>query len=92
MVWAPDSTDLWAPDSGHPDLWESDSKGRLILGRAVQLFLAAKAAQGVSPRTIEWYRMITTRLVRALGADRAVDGLSREEQPGVVVATYRRSA
>ena len=43
MVWAPDSTDLWAPDSGRPDLWAPDSKGRLSLGRAVELFLAAKA-------------------------------------------------
>lgn len=79
MVWAPDSTDLWAPDSGHPDLWAPDSRGRLTLGRAVELFLAAKAAEGASPRTIEWYRMILTRLVRALGAERAVDGLDPAE-------------
>jgi len=79
MVWAPDSTDLWAPDSGHPDLWASDSKGRLILGRAVELFLAAKAAEGASPRTIEWYRMILVRLVRAIGSERAVDGLDPAE-------------
>ncbi len=79
MVWAPDSTDLWASDSGHPDLWASDSKGRLILGRAVELFLAAKAAEGASPRTIEWYRMILVRLVRAIGSGRAVDGLDPAE-------------
>jgi integrase/recombinase XerC len=79
MVWAPDSTDLWAPDSGRPDLWASDSKGRLILGRAVELFLAAKAAEGASPRTIEWYRMILVRLVRAIGSERAVDGLDPAE-------------
>jgi hypothetical protein len=79
MVWAPDSTDLWAPDSGHPDLWASDSRGQLTLGRAVELFLAAKAAEGASPRTIEWYRMITVRLVRALGPDRSVDGLDPAE-------------
>ncbi len=69
MVWAPDSPDLWAPDS----------KERLALGRAVELFLAAKAAEGASPRTIEWYRMITARLVRALGPERAVDGLDPAE-------------
>jgi len=80
MVWAPDSTDLWAPDSERPDLWASDSMGRLILGRAVELFLAAKAAEGASPRTIEWYRMILVRLVRALGVDRAVDGLDPAER------------
>jgi hypothetical protein len=51
MVWAPDSTDLWAPDSWHPDLWAPDSHGQLTLGRAVDLFLAAKAAEGASPRT-----------------------------------------
>ncbi len=79
MVWAPDSPDLWAPDSGHPDLWAPDSKERLALGRAVELFLAAKAAEGASPRTIEWYRMITARLVRALGPERAVDGLDPAE-------------
>lgn len=79
MVWAPDSTDLWAPDSGRPDRWASDSKGRLILGRAVELFLGAKAAEGASPRTIEWYRMILVRLVRSIGQDRAVDGLDPAE-------------
>ncbi len=79
MVWAPDSTDLWAPDSRHPDLWAPDSRGHLTLGRAVELFLAAKAAEGASPRTIEWYRMITVRLVRALGPDRWVDGLDPAE-------------
>jgi len=79
MVWAPDSTDLWAPDSGHPDLWAPDSRRRLSLGRATNLFLAAKAAEGCSPRTIEWYRMITVRLVRELGPDRSVDGLDPAE-------------
>lgn len=79
MVWAPDTTDLWASDSPHPDLWASDSRGHLILGRVVELFLAAKSAEGASSRTIEWYRMITVRLVRALGPDRSVDGLDPAE-------------
>jgi len=79
MVWAPDSTDLWAPDSAHPDLWAPDSRGQLTLGRAVELFLAAKAAEGASPRTTEWYRMILVRLVRALGPGRSVDGLDPAE-------------
>jgi hypothetical protein len=30
----------------------------LTLGRALELFLAAKAAEGASPWTVEWYRMI----------------------------------
>ena len=74
MQWAPDTTDLWAPDSRHPDRWAPDSQGHLTLGRAVELFLAAKAAEGVSPRTTEWYRMILVRLVRSTGHDRMVDG------------------
>lgn len=79
MVWAPDTTHLWAPDSGRPDLWAPDSRGKLTLGRAVELFLAAKAAEGVSPRTIEWYRMILVRLARSAGHERAVDGLDPAE-------------
>jgi hypothetical protein len=62
MVWAPDTTDLWAPDSGHPDLWAPDSRGQLTLGRAVELFLAAKAAEGVSPRTTECPWLVRPRL------------------------------
>ncbi len=65
MVGAPDSARLWAPDSGCPDLRASDSRGRLTLGRAVELLLSAKANEGASSRTIECYRMVTVRLVRA---------------------------
>ncbi len=79
MVRAPDTTDLWAPDSRDPDLWAPDSQGPLTLARGVELFLAAKAAEGASPRTIEWYRMILVRLVRALDAGRTVDGLDPAE-------------
>lgn len=79
MVWAPDSTDLWAPDSGTPNRWAPDSRGRLTLGRAVELFLAAKAAEGAAAKTLEWYGMITTRLVRTVGAERVVDGLDPAE-------------
>jgi hypothetical protein len=79
MEWAPDSPDPWAPDSRHPDLWATDSRGRLTLGRAVELFLGAKAAEGASPRTTEWYRMILARLIRSLGSDRSVDGLDPAE-------------
>src|SRR5258706_6756780 len=46
MVWAPDSPDLWAPDLATPNRWAPDSEGHLTLGRAVDLFLAAKAAEG----------------------------------------------
>jgi hypothetical protein len=65
MEWASDSPDLWASDSRRPALWAPDSHGHLTLGRAVELFLAAKAAEGASPRTTEWYLMILVRLVRS---------------------------
>src|SRR6267142_6586342 len=79
MVWAPDSPDLWAPDSGTPNRWASDSSGHLTLGRAVELFLAAKAAEGAAARTLEWYRMILRRLARSLGEARPIDGLTPPE-------------
>ena len=70
MQWAPDSPDLWAPDSGRPNQWASDSFEPLTLRRAVDLFLGAKAAEGASSKTITWYRMILERAVRSFGADR----------------------
>ncbi len=76
MQWAPDSPDLWAPDSGRPNQWASDSFEPLTLRRAVDLFLGAKAAEGASPKTITWYRMILERAVRSFGADRPVDRLT----------------
>jgi len=76
MQWAPDSPDLWAPDSGRPRTWATDSFEHLTLGRAVDLFLSAKAAEGASPKTITWYRMILVRAVRAFGADLPVDHLT----------------
>jgi integrase/recombinase XerC len=79
MEWASDSPDLWASDSRRPDLWAPDSHGHLTLGRAVELFLAAKAAEGASPRTTEWYQMILVRLARSTGHDRVVDGIDPAE-------------
>ncbi len=79
MQWAPDPTDLWAPDSEHARAWASDSNGHLTLIQAVDLFLAAKAAEGISPKTSSWYRMILARLTRAFDQGRPVDGLSAPE-------------
>lgn len=79
MVWAPDSPDLWAPDSGTPNRWASDSDGHLTLGRGVGLFLAAKAAEGAAAKTLTWYRMILRRAVTALGEARPVDSLDGPE-------------
>ena len=79
MVWAPDSPDLWAPDSATPNRWAPDSEGYLTLGRAVDLFLAAKAAEGAAAKTLEWYGMILRRAVRGLGEDRPIEQLAGPE-------------
>jgi integrase len=49
------------------------------LGAAVDLFLAAKAAEGASPSTLEWYRMIVGRAARRFGADRPLDRIGVAE-------------
>ncbi len=76
MQWAPDSTDLWAPDSERRRAWASDSDGHLTLIQAIDLFLAAKAAEGISPKTTTWYRMILARLGRAFESGQGVDGVT----------------
>src|SRR5450759_332327 len=76
MQWAPDSTDLWAPDSQHRREWASDTDETLTLIQAIDLFLAAKAAEGISPKTATWYRMILARLGRACESDQGVDALT----------------
>lgn len=92
MVWAPDSPDLWAPDSERPYTWAADSARRLTLGRAIELFLAAKAAESAAAKTIEWYRMILGRLTRTLGAERAVGELDPAELRAWIVELRRRMA
>ena len=72
MQWAPDPTDLWAPDSELARAWATDSNGHLTLSQAVDLFLAAKAAEGISPKTSAWYRMILARLAHAFQPSRPV--------------------
>ena len=80
MAWAPDSPDSRAPDSWLTGAWAPDSGGgRLSLGRAVELFLAAKTAEGASPKTLEWYRMVLGRAMRDLGAEPPVDSLAPAE-------------
>jgi site-specific recombinase XerD len=49
------------------------------LGAAADLFRAAKAAEGASPRTVEWYRMILVRAVRRFGEERPVDAIPAAE-------------
>lgn len=80
MARAPDSPDSWAPDSSLPGAWAPDSEAAgLSLRRAVELFLAAKGAEGASPKTLEWYRMVLGRAARDLGADRPLDALAPAE-------------
>ena len=43
------------------------------LGAALDAFCAGKAAEGLSPRSIVWYRMIGERLVGRFSAARPVD-------------------
>lgn len=49
------------------------------LGSALDAFCAGKAAEGLSPRTITWYRMIGERLIGRFGATRPVDTLTPTE-------------
>jgi hypothetical protein len=58
------------------------------LGAAADLFCAAKAAGGASPRTVEWYRMILVRAVRRTAIEEAelrAGPATGELQPLVVV-------
>ena len=54
MQWAPDSPDLWAPDSGRPNQWAPDTFEHLTLRRKVDLFLGAKAAEGALILATVW--------------------------------------
>jgi hypothetical protein len=70
---------------GHPILAPAthgaldSSPAGLSLGTAVEHFLTAKAAEGASPKTLEWHRMVLGRAVRDLGAGRALDSLTPTE-------------
>jgi hypothetical protein len=46
---------------------------------SVDFFCAAKAAEGASPRTVEWHRMILMRTVGRFGAARPVDAIPAAE-------------
>jgi len=90
---ASDTSDLWAPDSWLPGAWAPDSRSpRLSLGRAVDLFIAAKAAEGASPKTITWYRMVLGRAARNLGAERPLDALTAPELRGWLLSLRKTLA
>ncbi len=80
MRWTPDTPDKWAPDLSASGAWALDSSpGAMALGAAVEHFVTAKAAEGASPKTIEWYRMVLGRAARDLGPGRALDSLTPNE-------------
>jgi len=89
MASSPDSYPVPSPDSRRnrrasldsaaPDRLSGADLFAVGLGAAVDLFLAAKAAEGVSPRTVEWYRYITGRAVRRFGPGRPLDGVGAPE-------------
>ena len=78
---APDSTPTCAPDSFGASGIALDSGGVLAIGigAATDFFCAAKAAEGASPRTVEWYGMILVRAVRRFGDPRPVDAITAAE-------------
>jgi hypothetical protein len=81
---SPDYSPGCSPDSARPRRGSLDSGSPLdafavSLGAAVELFIAARAAEGASPRTLEWYRMITDRAVRRFCAERPVDRIGAAE-------------
>ncbi len=81
MRMASDSPPTLAPDSLPDSGIALVSTGPIPLGlrAATDLFCAARAAEGASPRTVEWYRMITARAVTRFGPDRPVDAITAAE-------------
>jgi site-specific recombinase XerD len=78
---SPDYSPVCSPDTSGPPATSLDSLGPIPigLGAAADLFCAAKAAEGASPRTVEWYRMITARCVARFGASRPLDAIGGPE-------------
>ena len=81
MRGSPDSTPVCSPDSLGPSGGSLDTFGPIPIGvgAAVDLFCAAKAAEGASPQTVEWYQMILIRAVRRFGAGRPLDAIAAAE-------------
>ena len=81
MATSPDYSPVCSPDSSGPSGTSLDTLGPIPigLGAATDLFCAAKAAEGASPRTVEWYRMILVRAVRRFGEGRPVDAIPAAE-------------
>jgi hypothetical protein len=78
---SPDSTPVCSPDSFDRKAGSLDSLSPLAIGigAATDLFIGAKASEGSSPKTVDWYRMITVRAVRRFGEARPLDAISAAE-------------
>ena len=81
MATSPDYSPVCSPDTSGPPATSLDTLGPIPigLGAAADLFCAAKAAEGASPRTVEWYQMILVRAVDRFGEARPVDAIPAAE-------------
>ena len=81
MATSPDYSPVCSPDTSGPSGTSLDTLGPIPigLGAAADLVSAAKAAEGSSLRTVEWYRMILIRAVRRFGEARPVDAIAAAE-------------
>ncbi len=65
MLRSPDTYDPRSPDSSTRNAWSLDSEpARITFSAAIEAFLIARAAEGASPPTITWYRMVLGRAAR----------------------------
>jgi len=88
---ASDTLDPWASDTPTPNERASDARARrngnltriavrgasvgLEIGRSVELFCDAKAAEGLSPRTVRWYGDILGRAVARFGPHAVLEAI-----------------
>ncbi len=53
------TSDSRSPDSSTRTAWSLDSEpARITFSAALEAFLTARAAEGASPATVTWYRMV----------------------------------
>lgn len=91
MVRSLDTYDLWSLDSPAPNARSFDTQpARLTFSAAIEAFLTARAAEGASPATVTWYRMVLGRAARDLGPRRQLDDLRPDEVRAWLV-TLRQS-
>ncbi|MGI8998846.1 MAG: tyrosine-type recombinase/integrase [Candidatus Limnocylindria bacterium] len=80
MLRSLDTSDVWSPDSSARNAWSLDAEpARITFTAAIEAFLTARAAEGASPKTVIWYRMVLGRAARDLGPRRQLDALTPDE-------------